>query len=338
MSDLKEQQTVAGQLQRSLERGRLAHAYLLSGPRGSGKERVARVLAQALNCDAHDHDACPESVRGCDSCRRIAAEAHPDVYWVRPESKSRRITVEQIREFEKSINLKPTMARVKAGVIVDADCLGEEASNAFLKTLEEPPAQTVIVLLSAEPQRLLPTILSRCLKLALGPGAARVASPGRDRVLALVQQFSPCGQAKVAQTYRLLAGLTTLLTTLREETRQRIEAESDLDQYAELDAKIRERLENELAARLEGEYRAQRERVLEELYGWFGDVLLQVIGVDQALLAHPDCAAASRRAADGLTYDQAAQNVDAVERIREALYRNVAEALALEVGLLRVTG
>jgi DNA polymerase-3 subunit delta' len=332
-SDLKEQRTVAGQLQRSLKRGRLAHAYLFAGPRGSGKAAVARALAQALNCPEREHDACGR----CDSCRRIAEAVHPDVYWVRPEMKSRQTSVERIREFEKAIYLKPTLAQVKVGVIVDADCLTESASNAFLKTLEEPPAQTVIVLLSAEPQRLLPTILSRCLKLNFGPAGAQAASPYRSRVLGSLQGFTARGAEKVAATYRLLAQLTALLAELREQTRARIEAEANLDQYAELDAKVREKLEKELEARIEGEYRALREQVLEEVYGWFSDVLLQVIAAGDSLLAHPDVAPATRQAAAGLSYEQASQNLEAVERIREALFRNVAEPLALEVGLLRVT-
>ncbi len=332
-SDLKEQQAVAGQLHHSLERGRLAHAYLFAGPRGCGKAQVARTLAQALNCAEREHDACGR----CDSCRRIAEGTHPDIYWVSPESKSRRIAVEQIREFEKAINLRPTLARVKVGAILDADCMGEEASNAFLKTLEEPPAQTVILLLSAEPQRLLPTILSRCLKLNFGQTGSGATWPQRGRVLELLKTFTARGPEKVAHTYRLLAELTALLADLREMTRARIEAETDLDQYAELEPRAREKLEKEMEARIEGEYRAQREQVLEIVYGWFGDVLLQVVGVDRSLLAHPDFAEASRRAADGLTYEQASRNLEAVEGIREALFRNVAEPLTLEVGLLRVT-
>src|SRR5277367_399042 len=82
-SDFQEQQEIAAQLHRSLERGRLAHAYLFVGPRGSGKEAMARTLAKALNCAEKEHDSCDH----CDSCRRIDEGAHPDVYWVRPESK-----------------------------------------------------------------------------------------------------------------------------------------------------------------------------------------------------------------------------------------------------------
>ena len=124
--------------------------------------------------------------RACDSCRRIDDGAHPDVYWVRPESKSRRIQIDQMREFMKSVNLRSSMGGVKVGVIVDADCMGEEASNAFLKTLEEPPAQTVIVLLCAEPQRLLPTILSRCLKISFGPTTEHSRSPYQAKLLPLL--------------------------------------------------------------------------------------------------------------------------------------------------------
>src|SRR6266478_3103861 len=189
-NDLQEQRPVAEQLHRSLQRGRLAHAYLFSGPRGSGKEAMARTLAKALNCSEADHDSCDR----CDSCRRVDEGIHPDVYWVRPESKSRRIQIDQVREFMKSVNLCSSMGGVKVGIIVDADCMGEEASNAFLKTLEEPPAQTIIILLTTQPQRLLPTILSRCLRISFGP-AGKLVSPYRDRIVPLLTQSSERGIA-----------------------------------------------------------------------------------------------------------------------------------------------
>ena len=331
-SDFKEQKAVAGQLQRSLERGRLAHAYLFTGPRGSGKEAVARTLAKALNCLEKDHDSCDR----CDSCRRVDAGAHPDVYWVRPESKSRRIQVEQMREFMKSVNLRSSMGRVKVGIVVDADCMGEEASNAFLKTLEEPPAQTVIVLLTADPQRLLPTILSRCLRISFGPVATVARSTYGMKLLPVLAKFSATGEGKVANGYRLLAELTALLQEVRNETRERIEAEMNLERYEELEAKVRERLEEQLEARIEGEYRAAREQVLEEMYSWFGDVLLCAEGANDELLTHPNQAGAARRIAAGLTCPQACHNLDAIEQIRDSLSRNISETLAFEVGLLKL--
>ncbi len=329
-SDHQEHKLIANQLQRSLERGRLAHAYLFAGPRGAGKANMARTLAKALNCSQKKHDSCDQ----CESCRRIDDDIHPDIHWVRPESKSRRITVGQIREFERTANLKANSARVKVGAIVDADCLGEEASNAFLKTLEEPPAQTIIVLLSAEPQRLLPTIVSRCLRISFGP-AVSAESPYRERILPLLAKSTDRG---VAAAYRLQAELTAVLRALRDETRQRVEAEENLDRYDELDPKVRQRLEEQMGAHIEGEYRAAREQVLEELFAWFADVVLCVEHVDKKLLEHPNQLPALQRAATELTHAQASANLDIIDGMRDALIRNISEPLALEIGLLNLVG
>jgi DNA polymerase-3 subunit delta' len=308
---------------------------LFIGPRGCGKELVARTLAQALNCLTKEHEACDE----CDSCRRIAEGVHPDVYWVRPESKSRRIQVDQIREFENAVNLKPSLARIKVGVIVDADCLGDEASNAFLKTLEEPPAQTVILLLTGEPQRLLPTIISRCLRITFGPTTPLAESPYRAK-LAEVLTGRAAGQAKVDSrivgAYQLLGEITGILQQMKQEIRSRVEAEVNLDRYGELELKAREKLEQQMEARIEGEYRAAREQVLEELYTWFRDILLCVEGADEHLLEHTGAVAGQHRIAGELTHQQALANLEAVEQIREALFRNIAEPLAIEVGLLTI--
>jgi DNA polymerase-3 subunit delta' len=328
-SDHEEQRQIAGQLQRSLERGRLAHAYLFAGPRGSGTAEMARTLAKALNCLNKDNDCCDR----CDSCRRIDKGTHPDIYWVRPESKSRQIKVEQIREFERAVNLKAGNARIKVGVIADADCMREEASNAFLKTLEEPPAQTILILLTAQPQRLLPTILSRCLRISFGVTGSS-ASPYRDRIQPVLLDDA----TGVVGAYRRLAALTGLLQSIRDEIRQRAEAEEDLDRHSELDPETRKRLESQLEARIEGEYRAAREQVLEEFYSWYGDVLLCVEQADQNLLEHGDQLAGLRRVASTRSYARAAGDLDVIEQIRDSLARNIAEPLALEVGLLKLAG
>jgi DNA polymerase-3 subunit delta' len=323
---------IAGQLRRSLTNGRLAHAYLFSGRRGAGKLELARTLAKALNCLEAEADSCDR----CESCRRIDEGAHPDIYEVKPESKSRRISVDQIRQFERAIHLRPTEARVKLGIVIDADCMGEEASNAFLKTLEEPPAQTVIILLSTEPQRLLPTILSRCLRISFGANGDVAASPLRGKLLPLLSKFSTQAEQKIVHTYRLVAQITGILQDSRNEIRQRVEAETNLDRYEELEPKVRERLEDEMAARIEGEYRAAREQLLEVLYGWFADLLLCVEQADERLLQNADAAPALKRAAARLDYGAASANLEAIDQIRESLFRNISETLAFEVGFLKL--
>src|SRR6202453_5496513 len=135
----------------SIEQGRMGHSYLLTGDRADSLEDLALSLA------AQVLDASPQE--------------HPDFHSVRPESKSRHITVEQIRELERELYLRPYSAPIKVAVIFDAErmCMGSaSAANAFLKTLEEPPAHTLILLTSGRPAMLLPTIVSRCLRLDLG--------------------------------------------------------------------------------------------------------------------------------------------------------------------------
>ncbi len=135
----------------SIEQGRMGHSYLLTGDRSESLENLALGLAgQVLNA---------------------APQEHPDFHAVRPESKSRHITVTQIRELERELYLRPFIAPLKVAIIFDAErmCMGSaSAANAFLKTLEEPPAHTLILLTSGRPAMLLPTIISRCLRLDLG--------------------------------------------------------------------------------------------------------------------------------------------------------------------------
>jgi len=326
--DFSGNRVVAERLRRSLREHRLAHAYLFCGPRGSGKWLMAKTLAQALNCQQKQDDACGR----CKSCLEIEQEKHPDVHWVRPESKSRQIQIDQIREFTNAIALKAVVGKNKVGIVVDADCMREPAQNAFLKTLEEPPDHTVLILLTAEPQRLLPTILSRCLRLSFGAIRAE-RTPEQERTVSLLAEFSAVQPRGIVHVYRLHAALTKLLEEMRLATEQSDEFPQPPDA---LEPEAREKLEKERAAAVEGEYRRRRELVLEELYTWFADVLLCVCGAGSGALVHADREADVRRAAEKLSYERAVAYLDAVERIRDALDRNINESFALEVGLLKL--
>jgi len=143
--DLAASQQSVELLQRSLERGRLAHGYLFSGNDLDTLEAIARNLAKTLNCQ-HPVLKAGAPVDCCDhcaACAKIEHWNHPDVHWVRPESKSRIITIAQMRELMREIQLKPTESRNKVAVVVAADRLRAEGANAFLKTLEEPPPDSV---------------------------------------------------------------------------------------------------------------------------------------------------------------------------------------------------
>ncbi len=156
-------------LQRTIERGRIPSSYLFAGESGIGKRYTAMNLAKTLNClktVGSEHipvDSCDE----CPSCRKIDAGVHPDYLLVSPEGGQ--IRIEEIRPVDKRLSLKPFEGRRKVVIIDDADTMNVFASNAFLKTLEEPPNDSLIILVSSKPDNLPDTIRSRCSRINFTP-------------------------------------------------------------------------------------------------------------------------------------------------------------------------
>jgi DNA polymerase III subunit delta' len=325
-------------LQRSLNRGRLAHGYLFTGGSMAVPESMARALAQALNCLQPPRTGKSGlALDGCDTClncRKIAADNHPDVQWVRPESKSRIITIDQMREVMQTIHLKPMEAAYKVAIIAGADRLNTQAANAFLKTLEEPPPQSVIILLTAEPQRILETIVSRCLRLNFGgdqPSAGAVAS--------WLEAFGEATREEaktLLHRYRLLGILQNQLAQQREEIEKSLTARSPLDKYAEAEASTREKWEEELTAAVEAEYRRRRAEMLGVLEAWFRDIWLQTMNLGANRLCYPSLEAITLAVACRVTPQAAEENLRTIEKTCRLLETNVQEALALEVGVLKL--
>ena len=330
-SQFPQQPQVVRLLQHSLSHGRLAHAYLLTGSRLEELEALARTLAKVLNC-TQTPEAGIDSCDACASCRKIDAENHPDVQWLRPESKSRVITIDQMRELICTVNLKPTDARFKFAGIVAADRLNILAANAFLKTLEEPPARTIFVLLTIEPQRILETILSRCLRLHFAGEGGQHFEPAD---LAWITEFvSSASNATpgILGRYRLLSTLLARLAQMR----ATIEADINSSQTAHDNAepKFVERLENQLAAAIEAEYRRQRANLLLALQFLFRDVWLRALRFGVDLCQFPQMIKEVDNIAQRLAPHDALQNLQLLDRTQRLLHSNVQEALALEVGFL----
>jgi DNA polymerase-3 subunit delta' len=326
-------------LQRSLGRGRLGHAYLFTGADLEELAAAARALAMTLNCQSPPRrgesglplDACG----ACLPCRKVRDELHPDVFWVRPESKTRIIKAEQIRELIRELSLRPAEAAHKVAVIVAADRMHPSAANAFLKTLEEPPAGTVLMLLSTEPQHLLETILSRCLRLNLAGGGPRLA-PEVEKWLQDFAALLAAAGPNLLERYRLLGELAAQLSQMREAIAQRLEAQSPLQRFPEAEPEQKEQWEAELKAAIEAEYRRQRGELLQAWEWWLRDVWLATLGINGALLALPALEAATRQAAARLQPAQAQANVQVLEEMAARLRTNAQEALVLEVGMLKM--
>jgi DNA polymerase III subunit delta' len=151
-------------LTNALQNSSVAHSYLFYGPDSVGKKKLAIVLAKALNCEGLDPlDACGK----CEPCRKIERGTHPDFFYLEPvksttTSREAVIKIEAIRGLQKKLTYLPYAGKKKVVVIESAELMNPQAMNSFLKTLEEPPSSTVLILISANPNRLLPTLISRC--------------------------------------------------------------------------------------------------------------------------------------------------------------------------------
>ncbi|MEY4386372.1 MAG: hypothetical protein RLY20_1655 [Verrucomicrobiota bacterium] len=326
-------------LQRSLERGRLAHGYLFSGGELDDLEALARQLAKTLNCERPAKrgeggvalDCCDE----CLTCRKIDGANHADIHWARPESKSRIISVDQMRDMMQQINLKPTEAAWKVSVIVAADRLNSNAANSFLKTLEEPPARSIIVLLTTEPDRVLETILSRCLRLNFGGDGVKRFDAAQLDWLAKFSELAAVEQKSLLARYRLHGLLMQQLGALRETIDETLSAKSPLEKFADAEKDLREKWEEELKASIESEYRRQRNDWLGLIQWWLRDVWLLTMNTGGELLSFPQLADTGR-VAQRISPKQAMENLRVIEQTQRLLFTNVQEALALEVGLLKL--
>ncbi len=316
-------------LRAAVRRGALHHAYLLAGPEGVGKGMVARLLAQAANCEREDGDACGV----CPSCRKIARGVHPDVLVVERErdmaragrwepkggrTPSRDIVVDQVRELvDRRLSLRRFEGRRRFVLIDPADAMNPQAQNAILKTLEEPPPDTTLVLVSSSADGLLPTVRSRCLRLPFAPLpdaflAERLAAAGRSPEV-----------ARLATT--LAAGSLGKALALDEDAMEgRRVAVLEAAALSADDA----RPWIAFAAR-HGAKRERAREVCELLLVWLRDVLVRATAGEGAPLALVDLEEATVAAAR-IGPAAALRRIESVRRAIVALRHNAAGPLALE--------
>jgi DNA polymerase-3 subunit delta' len=248
------QERAVSLLRRAWVGERLAQAYCFHGPAGAGKRRTALALAQAVNCLAEKTGgaggAIQDACGACLACRKIASGIHPDVTLVRPEDKTV-ITIDQIRTVAMRASLHPYEGKSKVFILDPADLLQEPAANALLKTLEEPTQRTLFVLVTASPDALLPTLLSRCQGVRfdrLGEGslravleehgrppeeaaaAAALADGSAERALALdLEEVRATRQRVVQHVWGALGSPVSALTCAESLARDRETLESALE-------------------------------------------------------------------------------------------------------------
>jgi DNA polymerase-3 subunit delta' len=351
--DFQQQGHAVQLLQKALEKGRLAHGYLFSGHELEELEAMARTLAKTLNCRNPVRSPGGAAIDCCDnclSCRKIEHSNHPDLHWVRPESRTRVIVIEQIRELINDLSLKSSEAEYKVTIIVGADRLNPQAANAFLKTLEEPPPRSVLILLTTDPQRILETILSRCLRLNFSGHAARRLAPSQLEWLSAFAEQAAVPQKSLLGRYRLMDQLLRQLNELKTRIEESLTARSPLQHHDDVEKNLRDKWESELAAAIEAEYRRQRADLLMVLQDWLRDIWVRTLGRTVGTRADPDQEGApfsgdflnfqnisgSEAIARRLSPAEARENLQVMETLQRLLNTNVQEALSLEVCLLKL--
>ncbi len=326
-------------LRRSLARGRLGHAYLFQGDSIEALETVAIEFVQALFCTqpvaGPDPGVAPAGCGTCPACRRIEHFNHPDVHWVHPESALRQIKVDHMRELMAEMALRPAEAGRKIAIVVGVDRMNANAANAFLKTLEEPPANSLILLLTTEPGRVLETIVSRCQRLSMGSGVPRIEPAVQSWVASVATASGSAPGKALLPRYRVLSEFLAVLGKVHEDIEERIEADSPIHRYPDAEPAQKKQWEKEMAGAVEAEYRRVRAAYLSGLHAWLRDVWATRAGAAVELFL-PELKGATAALAARLTEPEARQNLEAWERTQGLLHGNVQESLALEVGLLRL--
>jgi len=313
-----------GLLRRAHDQQRLGHAYLISGPAGSGKRQVAAELASTVN--------------GTDADDVFSSKAR-EIFVAEPESKSRRILIEQIRELEHGLQMRATEGRRKVAIIAEADRLQPQAANAFLKTLEEPPANSLLLLLSSLPEALPDTIVSRCISIPLAANGEEIEMPERAELVELLRDSARETKWGVQQSYRIGQGMQSLLGKVREEiktqTSEALKSEEARYRNSTDGAWLDDR-EDYYKALTESLYIQRRAMLVEVLLEWWTDILRACTKVSRRDL--PAAKKETAALAERFSVPEVLRRIQRLEELRDNLGRNIQEALAFEVAFIEIFG
>ncbi len=309
-------------LTRAHERGRLGHAYLISGPPGSGKRGLASDLSN-LVASAKSDD--------------VFASPPAGVFLAEPESKSRRIVIDQVRALEHALQMRSGNGHRKVAIIADADRLQPQAANAFLKTLEEPPNDSLLILLSAIPEVLPDTILSRCVAVPLAADEERTFSAEEEDLVRLLGEVGNSKGQGIQPAYQLARGFHRLLAKIRETIQEENAAALKRDEARyrnTTDGAWLDEREDYYKALTESQYVRQRARLVEILFLWWSDVLRANTAIARREL--PKATRQTEAVASRLKTPDILRRIRRLEELRDHLGRNIQEALAIEVAFLSV--
>lgn len=316
--DIYGQEAIKEHLTNAIRTGKISHAYIIHGEKSSGKEFIAKIFARTLQCEKGQEEPCEE----CHSCRQALSDNHPDIIRVTHE-KPGSIGVEDIRsQVNNDIAIKPYSGPYKIYIINESEKMTVQAQNALLKTLEEPPAYGVILLLTANADALLPTIASRCVRLDM--------KPVRDDVVRkyLMEELKvPDYKANVCVAFaRGNIGRAKLLASSEDFDKVKEEAVTLLKYIHELEI-------SEIVAAIKriGEYKLDVTDYLDLFTIWFRDVLLFKATNDANHLIFKEEIKYIRKEADRTSYEGLETILDALEKAKRRISANVNLDLTMQL-------
>ncbi len=341
--DMVGQQHIVQTLQNAIRENRLSHAYLFSGPRGTGKTSAAKILAKAVNCE---HGPAPEPCNECSACQRITAGAVMDV--VEIDAASNR-GVEEIRDIRDKVKYSPTEVRRKVYIIDEVHMLTTEAFNALLKTLEEPPGHVMFVLATTEPHRLPPTIVSRCQRFdfrrvsleeqtgLMKEICAEENIDAEEEALKYIGRLSDGGMRDALSLLDQISSFTGGRVTLA----QAVEATGGLpsEQFARLAAAIRDADASAVLQEIDEMMRAGKsaDKCLEQLMHYFRDMLLALLAPEatgsSGRIADPT---ELRKMADGFSRERLFVIIDLLNRYQSEMKYAAHPQTMFEIALLKL--
>jgi len=302
--------------------GRERHAYLITGPQGVGRRTLALRFAQGLNCLKPPTPGQP--CRKCSACKRLEVMQHPDLMLVATEHEGEVLRIDQVRELQHSLSLAPYEARYRVALILRFEEAHTSASNAMLKTLEEPPPQVVVILTAKSVESLLPTIVSRCEVIRLRPVPLDETSRG-------LQVIKGVPQDSADKLAHISGGRPGYAIRLYEQPSLLEQRQSFLEELFQLLASSR----GERFA-FANERVREKEELRRELQVWltlWRDVLICATGISD-MITNLDHSVQLNSLANEIGLTKAQLYVRAIESTMERIDRNVNPRLALEVLLM----
>lgn len=325
--DIIGHQMVIELFKRALVNQRVNHAYIFIGPEGVGKEMTALQFAKALNCLEMNDDSCGH----CRSCRKFVSGNHPDFQIIQPEENSQTISIEQIRDLQKDVVYKPYESRWKIYLIPEAEKMTLEAANCLLKTLEEPPEYVVIILVTAQKDGLLSTLVSRCQLI-------QFSKLRRDEVRLFLEKkgFETNEKLDLTEIIAIAEGSIGQAEKLLEDDQMWDDRRLVLEFLAKLGQKTNLDI-YEMIQRLNvGKNLAQWDKLFKIVKTFYRDLLILKSMTSHELIINQSCLPCLEQLKSQYSLEELVNVINLIDRTKNMIMANVDRELAFEVMLQQI--